>query len=122
MSKIEHKITIPVKPGTVLERMETAIDEQKKERKASEAMKKWLTMGFLVSEMGGGILELFLTLEDCGQLQGKTPHETALSLVKMIQSQSKEGGEVFSQLPDHTEGDVGFGDVSQTPQIVQSYD
>ena len=125
MSKIEQKLTIPVKPGTVMERIETAINDKKKDRQASEAMKKWLTMGFLVGEMGNGILELFLTLEECGQLAGKTPHETAMALVSMIQSRTTEdrgGLSVGSSQPPATlDSDIGFADVPQS-QTVTSYD
>ena len=123
MSKIEHKIAIPFKPGTIYERMDLVINEKRKTREASEAIRKWLTLGFLVGEMGDGILELFLTLEECGQLKGNTPKENALALVNMIQSRLTDTPRPpanLAEAPAVNSGGMVFGEVPPS-QVVPDY-
>ena len=72
-------------PGTVSERLESALEDERKGGGINRALQSWVVAGFQLQELGGGILETWLALEKNGELAGMSKDKRARVLVNLLE-------------------------------------
>ena len=93
MLKIDKRVNIPVYMGSVTERMANYLDDSEKKGMVScvERLRRWSVVGFQLQELGGGIVEAWLSMERDGELNDKSKAEKAEILIHMLERVSGSG-------------------------------
>ena len=87
MSKLTKTITLNITPGNITERLQTSLQaaEQQGRGAPMQLLRQWLLGGFLLSELGHGILESLLAMDRDGQLEALSQADKALFLNRLLE-------------------------------------
>ena len=86
LKKIDKRLTIPVAYGEVSERMWNHMESSvRKGQKEINILRSFCTFGFMVQELGGGVIDAFLSMESNGELEGMSAQQRAEVLIKKLQ-------------------------------------
>ena len=90
MLKIDKRLTITVHKGTVTERMADLIQESETGRHgfSGERLRTWSIVGFLLEELGNGVMDAWLAMERNGELEGMSKAERADKLSGFLRNVS----------------------------------
>ena len=83
MVKIDKKLNITVINGTYTQRMADILADPKGV-KAPEVIRRWCSAGFLLQEMGGGVIDSLIGMEQSGELAFMSAKERATILVDLL--------------------------------------
>ena len=89
MNQLNKKITFPILPGTVSERLADALEDERKAGGINRALQAWVIAGFQLQELGGGVVETWLALEKNGELAGMTKTQKARVLCELLERLEK---------------------------------
>ncbi|MGI9277850.1 MAG: hypothetical protein ACR2PT_23755 [Endozoicomonas sp.] len=108
-SKLKKMVTLDTPPGSAAERLAQRMQQSELEGhgRPMQYMRQWLQTGFLVSELGHGILESWLAMERDGHTRGMSQKQKAQRLIELLQRTNWE-----SSLPAETAPPVAPGVVS----------
>ena len=86
MLKIDKRLTITVAPGTVTQRMAVYLDESEKRGLINtvESLRRFSIGGYILQELGSGVLDAVLSMEINGELEGLNKSERAKRIIKIM--------------------------------------
>ena len=86
MLKIDKRIVINVHRGTVTERMANYLIESEQVGMVStvKRLQQWSLAGFLLEELGGGVLNAWVAMEQNGELANLTRSERSQKIVTLL--------------------------------------
>ena len=85
MIHIDKRIIIPVVDNTSSERLLNQLKEgEKKGVKVTDNLRKYIFAGFQLQEIGGGIIDAWLGMEENGELKHLSKDEKAQILINML--------------------------------------
>ncbi len=85
MNQLNKKITFPIIPGSVSERLANTLEDERKGGGINRAMHGWLLAGYQLQELGGGVVETWLALEKNGEMDGMNKTQKARVLCGLLE-------------------------------------
>ena len=84
--KIATTFNMPVFEGTVSAELNNAMEKKKLlgRGKHSDAMQEWMLSGFLLDQMGSGVMKQWLSMEENGELKGLSNKEKMIRLAQIL--------------------------------------
>lgn len=88
MLKIDKRLTITVAPGTVTYRMASYLEESEKRGLINtvESLRRFAIGGYILQELGSGVLDAVLSMEINGELDGLNKSDRAKQIIKIMRS------------------------------------
>ena len=89
MARLQETVNLKLNPDTVTDRIAATLDRAKQRGRGfgSACNKRWYVGGFMLEELGGGILGAFIAMEDRGELDGMTATQKKSVLIKLLSTE-----------------------------------
>ena len=84
---IDKRLVIRVTDGTVTERMWSHLSDADKKGRSEvlDLLRSFSVFGYMVQELGGGVIDAFQSMERNGELEGMDTKERAEVLISMLE-------------------------------------
>lgn len=87
MLKIDKRIVIGITEETITERLHKFLNRSRNKGRGveTEHLRNWIITGFQLQELGGGVMDAWMSVERNGELDGLSKSEKASVLISMLE-------------------------------------
>ena len=86
MASIKRQVRLSITDDTASQRMNDRLKVlEEKYGQVTKNMNTWLTAGYMLSELGGAVVQTWVALDETGDFEGMTSPEKAAVLIELLE-------------------------------------